>query len=405
MRVLFLLPESPYPPDSGPRHHTYGLLRAAAQEHECDVMGFYRGEDGAERWRLLQRCHPNIRIQHLVPEASGLIRSLHLGTNLLSLKPLVLRHYASSTFAAHLQRLVKGTDYDLVHVDQFKLAPYWSSCGDVPRLLVPYDAFSLAYYRAFKTDKSLGSKLEALYLYHAFSRLERDLYRHFTTVCPVSWVDAEWLQKRDPRLNVEVVGISVADEFFERAEPGESTSPDPHVICAGWLGADRVAQGTIQFLKESFPRIRQAVPDVRVTIWGSDPVPALQSLLREMPQIEHVTRVEDYIGMIKSAWVYVYPQACGAGIQTKVQQAMALGVPVVARIESLLPLYAGSGEHAYVCNSPEEMKEGVITLLRNADVRKQIGAAAIQHIRQRFSLEAIRTRLMKVYRQLGSKRI
>jgi glycosyltransferase involved in cell wall biosynthesis len=399
MKVLWLLPESPYPPVSGPHHHTYGLLQSVAQQHECDIIGFYRDKGELERWRQLQQSLPNVRIRNVFRAARKLHRPFYAILSLIQREPLVLRYYKSLAFSAYLGNLIKIQNYDLVHFDQFKVGHYWAYVSDTPRILVPYDAFSLGYYRAFKLRKYLAKKLSAFYLYFAFSQLEKNLYPHFTIVCPTSRIDAEWLKTRIPSANIEVLEIPVAEEFFVRATPGISTSQEPHLICMGWFSAEEVAEGAIEFLRHSLPLIKQVVPDLKVTIWGKNPIPALRSLIAQTPDVRLVEWVEDFISTLKSAWVVVFPQACGSGIQTKVQQALALGIPVVARRETLEPLYVQSGKQAFIFNTPSEMAKGVIALLTDATLRQQIGEAATEHMRQYFSQEVISRKLMRLYEQ------
>lgn len=399
MKVLWILPESPYPPDRGPHHHTYGLLQGLVQQYVCDIdiIGFYRDNSDLERWRQLQQTLPNVCIRNIFPETIKLLQPFYAILSLLQKEPFVLRRYKSLVFSAYLGNLIKIQNYDLVHFDQFKVGHYWTYVNDTPRILVPYDAFSLGYHRAFKLRKSLVKKLSAFYLYFAFSHLEKKLYPHFTIVCPTSRIDAEWLKTRVPAANIEVLEIPVAEEFFVRATPGISTSQEPHLICIGWFSAEEVAVGAIEFLRRSLPLIKRVVPDLKVTIWGKNPIPALRTLIAQTSDVRLVEWVEDYISMLKSAWVVVFPQASGSGIQTKAQQALALGIPVVAKREVLEPLYVQSGKQAFMLDTPSEMAEGVIALLTDATLRRQIGEAATEHMRQHFSQEVITRKLMWLY--------
>lgn len=398
MRVLFLLPEPPYPPQNGPHHHTFGLLRIACARHTCVAAGLYRGEAGLARWRQLQEALPGLRVAALFPEAEGIRRSLRGLGCLLAWQPLVLRGSLGGALPAWVRRYLRQERVDLVHVDQFRLAHCWRACGATPRLLVPYDAFSLKCLRAYRTAVRPREKAAAWYLYRAFSRLERLVYPHFDLVCPVSPVDARWLAGRDSRIRTAVVGIPVPEEFLRAGAAGVPEADGAHILCAGWFSSDGVAAGAIEFLKEALPRIRDAVPEARVTLWGRRPTPALRAVLKETPGVRHVEWVDDYAGMIRSAQAYVYPQACGAGIQTKVQQAMALGVPVVAREETLAPLEVESGRHAFGCQTPQEMAEAVVAILTQPGLRREVGAAGAAHMRARFSAEAIGAELDAAYR-------
>jgi glycosyltransferase involved in cell wall biosynthesis len=400
MRVLHLLPESPFPADTGPRHHALGLLRAASERCDCEVLGFYAGDEGRERWERFREEFPEVRVRGLVPETGGARAAAGLFSSVLRLEPPVLRRYRSARFAGRLRQLLAETRYDLVHVDQFKLARYGALCEGIARLLVPHDAYSLAYHRAYRVSGALPRRTALYLLYRGFSRLERTVYPRYDRVCPVSSVDAEWLRARVPGVRVEVLEIPIGEEFF--AAGAEPRVPGPaHVVCGGPVANEYIARDTVAFLERLLPRFRAEVGG-RVTVWGQSPARSLREFIERTPDVDHLSWADDYIGTLRSASVYVYAQHVGSGIQTKVQQAMALGIPVVARSEHLAPLGVSSGEQAIACDEPSAMADAVIGLLQDGVLGARMGAAARRHVRSRFGAEAIGDRLAQIYGELRS---
>ena len=399
MKILFLLTESPYPARSGPHHHTLGVLKAALSAHQCEAIGFYAGEQGATRWHELQAQLPTLRVLELVPEPPRLQQLVTAARCVGQLHPLVMRRFTSPEFGRALKARLATGGYDLIHVDQFKFAPYWPLFADLPSLLVPYDAFSLKYHRAIPETRTLDRKLTMRYLYHSFSGFERRYYSHFTTVCPVSCVDADWLRRRAALAHVEALEIPVDEEYFETSAAAPADDDAPHLLCVGLYGAEAVARGTVEFLEQAWPRIKEAVPGARLTVWGKDPAPVLRDCLTRTPEVQHLGWVDDYRATVRSATVYLYPQACGSGIQTKVQHAMAASLPVVARPLSLAPLYVEPGREAFACETPSEMAEVVVRLLRDPALRRTVGAAAHRLMRERFSVPVIANKLSRLYQE------
>jgi glycosyltransferase involved in cell wall biosynthesis len=333
-------------------------------------------------------------VRGLVPETGGARAAAGLFSSVLRLEPPVLRRYRSARFAGRLRQLLAETRYDLVHVDQFKLARYGALCEGIARLLVPHDAYSLAYHRAYRVSGALPRRTALYLLYRGFSRLERTVYPRYDRVCPVSSVDAEWLRARVPGVRVEVLEIPIGEEFF--AAGAEPRVPGPaHVVCGGPVANEYIARDTVAFLERLLPRFR-------VTVWGQSPARSLREFIERTPDVDHLSWADDYIGTLRSASVYVYAQHVGSGIQTKVQQAMALGIPVVARSEHLAPLGVSSGEQAIACDEPSAMADAVIGLLQDGALGARMGAAARRHVRSRFGAEAIGARLAQIYGELRS---
>lgn len=397
MRILLVLHECPYPADTGPRNHSLGLLRIAAQLGECDVVGFSRDEAEAARWRELHAALPGVRIRELLPVAAG-IRAAWGGVQCLTDRfPISARPYFRSGLSRRLKRLAHSGRYDLVHVDSFRLCRLTSQLRDLPTVLIPPDAFSMSFQRALSNCRTWDVYLRCLARYKTFSNIERKYFPRHSVVCPVSPLDAAWLRQHVPDANVREVPIPIADEFFQHEPERHASSADPHIIIAGSFIEDCVTQDTVDVIDQCLPAIRRAVPKVRVTVWGRVRSDALRSCLERSSHVDHVSWVDDYRAMLRSAWVYLYPQSAMSGIQTKVQQAMAMGLPVVGRSASLQPLRVKSGRHAFVADDNRALSEAVIRLLDNRSLRQAIGQGGHELMQQQFSSSAVAQRLQAAY--------
>ncbi len=404
MKILYLFSEAPYPPDHGPRHHSFGLLTIAAEQHDCHVFGFYHGTRGMGRWEQLRHILPTLRIQGLFPEHVGLRKMWQKMVAMSTFNPGIVGCYGPNPQVGKaLKRVLAEQTYDLIHVDRFVLAGYWKYFENIPSILIPYDAFSMRYARQFRTFQAVFPKLITLYNYLAFSHLEHRIYPRYTVVCPVASVDVDWLRQRIPTLSTQVIEIPVANEFFARATPGRTTTERPCVMCCGWFAADSTARECTGFLRDVLPELKRAIPNLHCIVWGRARSSGMRSQLRQLPDVEHIEWADDYIETLKRAWVYFYPGRSISGIQTKVQQALALGIPVVGYPESLIPLYIQHGRQAFICQSRHDVTEAIVTLLRDANLRWQVGIAAHTHIQTHFSYAAISAKLHRLYHNIAAR--
>jgi glycosyltransferase involved in cell wall biosynthesis len=106
--------------------------------------------------------------------------------------------------------------------------------------------------------------------------------------------------------------------------------------------------------------------------------------MAEEPLVRHIEYVDDYADFLDRDWIYVYPRQCGSGLQTKLQQAMALGLPVTAFPISFGGVGRESGDQCNVCRSHEEMAEWVETMLVKPAERCRIGLNAAPYVRSNF---------------------
>ena len=82
------------------------------------------------------------------------------------------------------------------------------------------------------------------------------------------------------------------------------------------------------------------------------------------------------------------------------QQAMALGLPVVGFEVSFGGLGVENGKHCFICRNMDELTICVMALAGQRDLRKAVGIAASVHVRERFSIERIGEEMLSLYKEV-----
>ncbi|HUX87196.1 MAG TPA: glycosyltransferase, partial [Chloroflexota bacterium] len=150
------------------------------------------------------------------------------------------------------------------------------------------------------------------------------------------------------------------------------------------------------FARQIFPAIKRQRPDVRLQIVGSDPAPAVVALTSD-PAISvtgYVPDMRDYLG---GASVVICPVTVKVGIQNKVLEAMAMGVPVVSSQEGFAGLQAQPGQDLLVADSPDAFAADVCRLLGDPVAREQIGRAGRRYVETFHRWEAAAQRFEELY--------
>ena len=116
--------------------------------------------------------------------------------------------------------------------------------------------------------------------------------------------------------------------------------------------------------------------------------------------ITHVEYVEDYKKFLDQDWIYIYAQKCASGLQTKLQQAMAMGLPVIARQVSLGGLFPTHNKNILVAKSDSDFEKNVELLIKNPELRIYIGRNARSYILDNFSSEIVKKMYLNTYTKL-----
>ncbi|HEU4765377.1 MAG TPA: glycosyltransferase, partial [Candidatus Eisenbacteria bacterium] len=120
----------------------------------------------------------------------------------------------------------------------------------------------------------------------------------------------------------------------------------------------------------------------RFTIVGRNPVHAVRALASQ-PGIEVTGAVPDVRPYLAAADVACVPLRVARGLQNKMLEAMAMGLPVVATTPAYEGLDAPEGAGIEVADDPAVFAERVVGLLRDDARRLEAGRRARAHVEAR----------------------
>jgi glycosyltransferase involved in cell wall biosynthesis len=214
-------------------------------------------------------------------------------------------------------------------------------------------------------------------------------------------VDLEWVQQRSGRTNFVLVPQGVELERFPFPEnPAEGN----RIIFFGKLDTLPNADAAIYFAREIFPRVRRFIPSAEFLVVGWNPPRAVRKLAR-LPGVvvrANVTEVQPHVA--QSA-VSVAPMRFGAGIQTKIVESLALGVPVVASPEAALPFGVGDHGPILVAKTAEEFAEVVVRVLKDGAYRERLASAGRSLVESKYVWERVLAPLDDILEELRSHQV
>ncbi len=331
MKILFLTPQLPYPPQKGTALRNWGLISGLAGRHEVSVLSFLDPGQAAEpAAELLATC---ARVEAVAPPDRNLrtrVRDLVITRQ----ADMALR-LASEAFAERLRAWLAQARYDVVHIEGIELAPYLDVlCAADPRPLIVFDDHNCEYLlqkRVFATDlrapRRWPGAAYSLVQWRRLRRYERRACRSADRVLAVSEADAEALQRLVPKVEIAVIPNGIDTRAY-RPDPS-AASRDRELVFTGTMDFRPNVDAMIWFADQVLPRLKEAVPDVHVSIVGQRPHRRLDGL-RDDPAVAVTGWVEDPRPYIAAASVYIAPLRMGGGTRLKLLEAMAMGKAVVA---------------------------------------------------------------------------
>jgi glycosyltransferase involved in cell wall biosynthesis len=147
----------------------------------------------------------------------------------------------------------------------------------------------------------------------------------------------------------------------------------------------------LYFAREIFPRVRARVREAVFRVIGAEPTPEIRDLAG--PDIEIVGSVDDVAPYFERARLSVAPLRYGAGVKGKVNQSMALGVPVVVTSIAAEGMYLEHEENALIADAPESFAAAVVRLWRSEELWERLSRGGRANVEEHFSVEAASRRI------------
>jgi len=389
MRILYLCHRIPYPPNKGDKIRAFHELRALASRHEVDVFTLAdEAVDLSTKSGLAGHCH-SLTVVPLNPKISRL-RALPY---LLTRTPLTLPYFYSRELQGEVRSAVSRGGYDRIFVYCSAMAQYVEQVSDIPIVMdfVDVDSDKWTQYAKFtRFPMSAVHRREG----RALRRYEQRLCEKAACVVVTTDREAQLVREIHPGARVEVVTNGVDAAYFspEAIPPDRAT---PAVIFTGDMAYFPNEEAVVNFAQRVFPLVRLSVPNARFLVVGRNPSPRVQALASAEGVV--VTGfVPDVRAYLAQARVAVAPFSIAAGIQNKILEAMAFGLPVVATSKVLQGLRGCIAEVVESADTPSEMAEKIVLLLLASDRASSKGSEGRRLVADNYRWEDALDRLLQL---------
>lgn len=357
MNVLVLTHRLPFAPNTGDRVRAFHILRLLADRADVQLVSLVHDRTEAAEGAALRDMGVRFYTAR-VPRISNLARGvLALPTR----TPLTHVLLDSPEMQAALTRAVRERPPDVVLSYCSGIAPYAMNphLAGVPLVLDMVDVDS-AKWAAMAASASpplswvFGREARRLAAFEARAA------RRAVATTVVNERERAALLAVCPDVKVHVVPNGV--DLGGYAPPAPPTA-EPRVIFTGVFSYGPNIDGAVWFANAVWPRVRAAVPLARLTLAGMSPSRVVKRLAARDSSIEVTGRVDDIRPYLWRSAAAIAPISQARGVQNKVLEAIAAGLPCVVTPEVWNGLPAEVLAALRLGRTVEEFASHVIDLL------------------------------------------
>lgn len=396
-----LVPYFPYPLISGGQNRTFNLLKHLSKKHQVTLVCYIKEEREKQYIKNIQRyCYKIITIKR-TKKAWELQNILRAG---FSLFPFVIALYLKQEARKKLAAELKKEKYDVIHAETFYVMPnipetktpillveqtveyptYEDYCRSLPwylfpvKLLLWIDIYKIRFWEKYYWNKAQG-------------------------LVTVSEDDKRFINTIFPKLSISVIANGVDIEKLSKTK--RELNKRPTVLFIGQFKWLPNIDGAKWLIKTIWPLIVKKVPKAQLLIVGRNPTEELIALGAKGPGTITIRGdVEDIREAYGQANLLLASIRSGHGTKYKVLEAMATRTPIVGTSLALEGLEIQNGSEALVHDSPEELAEAVVGLLKDTEKADQMATKAYRFIRHTYNWESVYSHLDGLYAEISKAR-
>jgi len=433
MKILYLAHRIPYPPNKGDKIRSFNEIRYLSQRHEIHLACLADDPRDLKYENDLKHLCKSTNVVLINPKIAKLKSSFYL----FSKKPLSVPYFYSKKLQHTIDHLLSTNDYDAIFCFSSPMAEcvfrsklHVSSCLKLEESLVKGPPVSSIQLLSTSNERPATSVRQPATRIMDFVDVDSDKWAQYSKYArfPMSWIyalegrrlanyerkvaeafdhsilvteaEGKIFKGKNPHVqNISVISNGVDLDYFSPAfsqrqatinqqqssinQPPASSNQQPVIVFTGAMDYYANIDGVVWFTKEILPLVKQEIPEIQFYIVGSNPTKEVLSLASDS-SVTVTGYVPDTREYLNRATVAVVPLRIARGIQNKILEAMAMGIPVVATPQALEGIEAQPGRDFILGENAEKIAEGVIQLIKKVDLRKSIGDNARRIIEKNY---------------------
>jgi GT2 family glycosyltransferase len=303
--------------------------------------------------------------------------------------------YGNASFEKFIKEY--GSQIDISLVSRPEVAKeYLDLIKQYSKGKIIYIAHDLHYLRMGR-EAEISNDLEVKKKAEEMKLLEMSIMRKCDISLFFSDKEVEIVKKEFPEINTDTMAW-IQNMHAEKNFPGFADREG--IIFIGGFNHRPNIDSVIWFRNEIFLRIKNKIPNIKITIIGSNATSEILALNDENFKIIGFVKEEDLPQFFDQNKIFTAPLRFGAGFKGKIAKAISFGIPVVTTNIGSEGIGLLDGETALIADNAEEFAEKIVKLYSDKELWGKISKNSMKHLQANFSTEAARKKFQAVLGEL-----
>lgn len=378
-KILVITPRLPYPTYSGDLLRIYNICRSLAGTFSITLVSICQSRD--EMSARLPDHSPFDRVFKIyLPKWKSYFNVIRA---FIKRECLQTAYYNSAEMHDFITE--RHSEFDLIICHLARTASYASELS-IPKILELTDHIPLTYSRSNKSNGGFMSLRRLVYYFEAnrIDAFQNVISPKFNLISFVSDIDRSLFLESSGIESSKVVvyhnGINLSERPFKLHRESKT------IVFIGTLHSMPNSDAIVFFLSKVLPILLKADKDIVFRVVGAVKHTFARRWASE--NVEFLGIVPDLKSTLDDCVLGVCPVRIGAGIQNKVLDYMASGLPSVTTSVGAEGLKGVVDNDFVIADDPEQFAEKILFLLNNPVERERIALNARKLIEDQYTWDS-----------------
>ena len=375
-KIFVMLSRVPFPLEKGDKLRAYHQIKALSETYRISLCCLSDKKVDDSAIRELEKITGELHILYL----KKWLIYWNVFKMLFSNKPFQVGYFFQKGIKKQVLTLIEKFNPDSIYCQLIRVSEYVKNIHNIPKTIDYMDAFSKGMYRRSEVSKGLKKyifKLEGdrLRLY------ENKIFDYFDHHTIISGQDRQYIGHSNNNA-IDIVENGIDDSFFTYKS---DVKPEFDIVFVGNLNyAPNIA--CCEFIiDELYPELIKRMSDTKILLAGANPHDKILGKAERYKNVKVSGWIEDIRSGYCSGKVFVAPLFIGTGLQNKLLEAMALGVPCVTTDLANNALGAEADKSILLANSTQAFVESIYKLLSDKNLYDSIADEGKTFVRNHFN--------------------
>ena len=291
-------------------------------------------------------------------------------------KPFQVRFFYQKWIQKEINQILKDLQPSHIYCQLIRSSEYVKNYHSCPKTLDYMDALSKGMER--RIDHVWGFKKWIFTSeFKRLAKYERLIFDYFENQAIISKQDRNYIM-HPQREKITLVPNGVDNQFFENF----STEKKFDLVFTGNMGYPPNIDAAMLIEKEIMPELSARDLSLKCLISGANPHPSLKAQSTSNFQVNGW--VEDIRESYASAKIFIAPMMIGTGLQNKLLEAMAMGLPCITSTLANNALLAKPEKEILIANDPKTFAKQIERLLNDPVLFSEISESGRKFVKENY---------------------